>query len=254
MPLAVIFMTHSDIIETFLEHIRAALAPNKIEPPYYGLNYWEHTNHFVTYLESIKRLFLKKYLERYHERVFCYEFYHKLRVLMDEELDENQSQIYLTRNILLQSELIKKQVDQFVEMVYKITRLSKEFMPDFLLHTPGDFSNQLVVMEVKSTPTLTIGDLSSDILKIQEFINNYHYEKGIFVGINVSDELRKRLFLKLNKLVPDNFNTPENILIFIKDKPHSQLQEYSLNNLIQGYSYRPFIASQVDGNRFVQFS
>jgi hypothetical protein len=35
---------------------------------------------------------------------------------------------------------------------HEVGNPSKEFMPDVLLHTPGDFSNQLVIMEVKSNP------------------------------------------------------------------------------------------------------
>jgi hypothetical protein len=155
---------------------------------------------------------------------------------MDLENDNERHNLYSDRGIFLQSELIKSQVDQFIEMIYKITKLSKEFMPDFLLHTPGDFSNQLIVMEVKSTPTLSNAEFFADLLKIQEFINNYHYQKGIFVAVNVPNEVRQRRFLQLSRWYTHNINTPERISLFFKENPHSETQEYSFNDLTKGYS------------------
>lgn len=222
-------MTQSDIINLFISDIRNCLSGQDIHPLYYGLNYWEHTEIYLNHSNVFRQLFLRKYLERYHERVFCYEFYHKLRVQMDERLDGHNELVYSTRNIFLQSELIKDKINHFIENIYRVTRLSKEFMPDFLLHTPGDFSNQLVVVEVKSTPKLSSSELNEDILKIQEFINNYQYKKGIFIAVNVNEDSMKKLIGRLAKWHPKNINTPERISLFFKDKPYSKLYEYLLN-------------------------
>lgn len=229
-------MTQSEIIESFLTKVRSCLAPEAIHPLYYGLHYWESTNHYLDNLTETKELLLRPYLERYHERVFCYELYHKLRFLMDSENDNKRQNLYSAQNIFLQSELIKSQVNQFIEMIYEITKLSKEFMPDFLLHTPGNFSNQLIVMEVKSTPTLSNNEIKADLLKIQEFINNYQYQKGIFIAVNVPIEVRKQRLLHLSKWYTNNINTPEKISLFFKENPSSEMQEYSFTDLSKGFS------------------
>lgn len=87
-------MTQSEIIASFLTKVRNCLAPEAIHPLYYGLHYWDSTNYYLDGLEKTKRLLLQPYLERYHERVFCYELYYKLRVLMEHD-ENNERSKYL---------------------------------------------------------------------------------------------------------------------------------------------------------------
>lgn len=90
-------------------------------------------------------------------------------------------------------------------------------------------------MEVKSTPTLTNDEFKADLLKIQEFINNYEYQKGIFISVNVPNEVRKRRLLHISQWQEYNINTPERISLLFKESPGSELQEFSFNNLSEGY-------------------
>lgn len=224
-------MTQSQIITTFLGNIRTCLDSNHIERIYYGLSYWEQTDHYVEFMNFQHKELLQHYLKRYHERVFCYELYHKLRILMDLEKDEQGNPLYQTKGIFLQSEVKKTEIHEYVERVFKVTRLSGDFMPDFLLHTPGNFENQLVVIEAKSNPNLSFDMLKADLLKIQEFINNYKYRKGIFIAVNISDEKRNTLVGELSQWHNQNLNTPAQISIIFKNRPETELFEFTLNNI-----------------------
>ncbi|TXT32939.1 MAG: Methionyl-tRNA formyltransferase-like protein [Chitinophagaceae bacterium] len=184
----------------------------------------QHEDHF-------SREELEPYLERYHERVFCYELYHKLRMLMDSNTNANQQNLFVAENVFLQSEVIKQNIDHTIAMFFEIAELSKEFMPDFLLHTPGNFDNQLIVMEVKSTPRLSFGKLCADLLKIQEFINNYNYQQGIFLAVNQSALNKRRLLNSLAEWHTGNMNTQNRILLLFKNEPGDEIVEYNLDNL-----------------------
>lgn len=219
------------ILERFIQNIRLALAPGAIQPLYYGLSYWNHTQNFLQHEDQFAREELEPYLERYHERVFCYELYHKLRTLMDSNTNANQQNLFVAENVFLQSEVIKQNIDHTIEMFFEISALSKEFMPDFLLHTPGNFDNQLVVMEVKSNPRLTFSSVCADLLKIQEFIASYRYEQGIFLAVNQLERNQQRLLQRLSAWVPDQLNTRDRILLLFKNEPGDEIIEYNLNNL-----------------------
>lgn len=217
--------------ERFIQLIRSSLAPGIIHPLYYGLGYWEHTQNYLHHAGEFEQEILQPYLERYHERVFCYELYYRLRTFMESEVNDNGQNAFATENIFLQSEVIKQNIDEAVAIFLEISELSKEFMPDFLLHTPGNFDNQLVVMEVKCNPQLSFFSLCADLLKIQEFIANYRYEQGIFLAVNQSEHNQQRLLQRLNTWVPDNMNTQDRILLLFKNEPGDEIREYNLNNL-----------------------
>lgn len=218
-------MTQLQLIQSFTEDLEDAL--ENIHEVYHGLNYWHHTEEFLYNYGKLAQFLLRSYLDRYHERVFCYELYHQVRHSMENRLHKNQN-IYRADNIFLQSELTKMQVNSFVEIIFKIRRLAKEYMPDFLLHTPGNFSNQLIVMEVKSTPKLDIDSVIYDLTKINEFISNYQYQKGIFIAINIEDNIRDAFLNKIadwrNEAKP---NSSQMTLYFKKD-PWTKFTKYNL--------------------------
>ena len=222
-------MTQSEIIDLFNADLRTSL--NEVNELYYGLHYWHNTTYA---LPNDRRQFsiLWNYLERYHERVFCYELYHKLRTKMESRIDERECNIYSSRNIFLQSELRKDRIHNYIEQIFNVIRLSREFMPDFLLHTPGNFDNQLIVMEVKSNPNVSANEVKYDLEKIQEFIDNYQYLQGVFIAINISNDNRDQLLNSIEDWTRENITTPERINLIFKTDPTAEIYERNLNLLI----------------------
>ena len=97
----------------------------------------------------------------YRERVYCYELYHQLRMLLDD--DEH------LRSYSLAGEVDKKR--------HPIIR---PYVPDFVLHRPGAMKN-LVVMEVKPIDA-RVERLREDIKKLQYFVSQ---EGGYQCGIQL---------------------------------------------------------------------
>ena len=104
--------------------------------------------------------------EVYRERVFCYEFYHKLRTILGNAI-----------GLSLHGEIDKSGDRKF----------STRVNPDFILHSPGNNDFNLGVVEVK----VTIRDKNSinkDLKKILGFINNHQYNYGFFLLINYTKD------------------------------------------------------------------
>ncbi|MCO5948570.1 hypothetical protein NAF19_16845 [Mucilaginibacter sp. RT5R15] len=112
------------------------------------------------------------------ERIFCYELYHQLRTLL-----EQYPQAF--EGVYLQGELRKYQVLPMLQMM-GLEALSGNFIPDFLLHSPGDSSEHPYVIEVKTDRFLSYGQLAADISKLVEFIDRYGYQRGMFLSVNTS--------------------------------------------------------------------
>jgi hypothetical protein len=136
--------------------------------------------------QSTKKSPIKKAAFTYGERAFCYELYHQLRIILEN--------VFYSDKPILHGELKKETLKESTKKHFKIKSLNKEYIPDFLLHSPGDFENQEVVMEVKTRPKLQANHLISDIIKLDEFIAIYEFNMGIFLAVNVSmDILRNKL-------------------------------------------------------------
>jgi len=188
--------------QTFLELLQQAL--DHVSDDYYGtqekldnafLAVWDDEN---VQLSSSMRKSLERFLSRYDERVFCYELYHQIRMLMDKYYKEHPPQEGKT-TICLQAELKKRHIGNVIKLLLRGIPLSKEYIPDFLLHSPrpGNFDYQLLIMEVKSDPNLSWSSIKSDLAKIQEFIAHYFYQQGVFLTVNTSPE---RMYAELIKL------------------------------------------------------
>jgi hypothetical protein len=127
------------------------------------------------------------YLRRHHERVFCYELYHQLRVLMDHDTSG------LFNGVHLQSELNKPQISDALQGFFGISSLDKAFIPDFLLHSPADADHQELVMEVKCDPCLTLEAARQDLEKVQQFMTRYRYRVGVFLTVNTDEKTMSRM-------------------------------------------------------------
>lgn len=178
---------------------------------------------------------VKEYLSRYGERSFCYELYHQIRTLMDEHNEQFPPQpgqpIFL-----LQGELKKYQIHDIVNLLPGLDEsLAKEYFPDFLLHVPGPYEHQEVVVEVKSTPKLSFGKIKPDLAKLNEFITKYNYKAGVFLAVNVERNSILNWFNdEHNKeWINNNISVKEQIQIFIKENQEAELFKFPLNGIPQ---------------------
>jgi hypothetical protein len=115
------------------------------------------------------------------ERAFCYELYHQLRCLLDQAQANVQD---WDARLVLQGEVRKPHLLAATEEHFRVNNLDRNFMPDFLLHVPGDFDAQEVMMEVKTDPDLTYSGFQDDLAKLQQFIARYKYKTGVFLTVN----------------------------------------------------------------------
>jgi len=218
-------------IQIFLDFFRQALT--LVHNDYYGLHWRNESmlNAVLGQAETEQRQVLQKYLDRYGERVFCYELYHQIRTLMD---DHSRNHPDTFRNLNLQSELKKDYIGQIVKEFYGVQALDSEYIPDFLLHTPGNFENQHLIIEVKSNPKLTFSGMTDDLLKIQQFINRYQYERGTFLTININPNKISRILLEQESKdwFRQHINTPERIHIMCKKKNDVALYETTIDQLL----------------------
>ncbi|WP_210510149.1 hypothetical protein [Pantoea ananatis] len=158
------------------------------------------------------------------ERVYCYELYHLIRVRMYffEKNGGNLNGIYLN------NEIVKRMITQEEARFFNVDALDGQRIPDFLFHTPGNFDNQIATMEVKKAD-LTTRDLLDDIMKINQMMDRYNYQLGIFHVINNSLE-------RVMDIVNNQRNTLRNmrgdILFIIKPgfghESHEFRLEYAL--------------------------
>ena len=118
-------------------------------------------------------------ISRNGERIFCYELYHHLRILIDIEREQNYG---FLPGAFLQAEVYKLQVLDLIER-FGLEQLSRNFIPDFLVHTPGNADLHAFVVEVKVNRRLSVHSLSEDLNKLQEFITRYKYKRGIFLSV-----------------------------------------------------------------------
>ena len=217
-------------IHIFLEFFRQSLT--LVHNDYYGLHWWNESmlNAVIGQTDTEQRRVLQQYLDRYGERVFCYELYHQIRTLMD-----GHSRIHpeTFRDLKLHGELKKDYIGQIAQDYYQAQALDSEYIPDFLLHTPGNFDNQHLIIEIKSNPKLSFSGMTNDLQKIQQFIDRYNYERGVFLTINTNPE-RVANFLALDATKSwfrDNIRTPDRIHIMCKKKNDVDLYERTIDQL-----------------------
>jgi hypothetical protein len=133
--------------------------------------------------------------ERYGERVFCYEFYHQLRILID---NVRQNNLTFLEGTKLQAEVHKMQILELNQKL-GLNPLSGEFAPDFLMHSPGNANSHPFAIEVKCEHNLSAEKIFKDLEKLNEFTMSYNYDRGLFIAINVDNNLIQE---RINSLQP----------------------------------------------------
>lgn len=147
-------------------------------------------HYFKTVINNINNLrnalrgysgeFSKEDFHRYSERVFCYEFYHQMRIRLDEEKRKGAKYF---GHAVLQGELKKMNICRLIER-FNLESLSKEFAPDFLIHEPDSTNNQLCAIEVKAVNNLSEASLLYDLQKLDEFVSRFQFKHGYSINVN----------------------------------------------------------------------
>lgn len=142
------------------------------------------------------------------ERVFCYELYHQVRLMISEKY--NQFHIH--------GEIDKRGHDHFMR--------NEQRNPDFVFHVPGEMRRNFCVIEVKGK--LSQDDMFKDFTTLTTFIDNYNYKQGVFILYNHSfDDLKHYLRYSVEAL--KNFNN--GITILCKKDSGSELNVKRINEL-----------------------
>ena len=108
---------------------------------------------------------------KYGERVFCYEFYHQLRLHQEDFKD-----------LTISGEAVKSN--------FQFNHLGNNKTPDILIHNFGTIKNNEVVIEVKTSKNKdsVLQGLKKDFLTLDLFTENAHtkiyYKIGIFLLMN----------------------------------------------------------------------
>jgi hypothetical protein len=207
-------------IDRFEELIIDALS--NVSQSYYSTVY-ENIVSFKAALNGKQGQFDDTSFERYGERVFCYEFYHQLRLLIDFERTKNSS---FLNGTLLQGEVKKWQISGLLDR-FGLDELSKEFVPDFLMHSPGDATSHPYVIEVKCIANLSPDALLYDLEKLNEFITSYHYKRGLFISVNSHYEYLMDIISSLSRNI-DRMKSRSNIKVFCKHAQDSEIEIYQL--------------------------
>ena len=111
----------------------------------------------------------------YRERVYCYELYHQLRLLLEDDFPYK-----------LDGELDKRG--------HAIISGGKK--PDFVIHVPGEMGQNLVVIEVKTLVAVKsdINKLRNDFEKLGRFISEAKYYRAIMLIYgNANDNLPQNI-------------------------------------------------------------
>ena len=133
---------------------------------------------------------------KYRERVYCYELYHQLRLLLGDDFPYK-----------LDGELDKKS--------HRI--ILDEEKPDFVIHVPGEMEQNLVVVEVKTVVAVKgdINKLRNDFVKLGRFISEANYYRAIML-----------IYGSINSHLPQNIKRE---IECIQDKKIIILWHYSPN-------------------------
>jgi hypothetical protein len=110
------------------------------------------------------------------EKVFCYELYHQMRLILGE-----------ITGITLNGEIDKSGHHNFESHHQK--------NPDFVFHVPGEWKENSVVVEVKGGIDRR-NKIQEDFEKLLTFTNLYGYKAGVFLLYNHHKEELKNGFLE----------------------------------------------------------
>ncbi len=134
----------------------------------------------------------------YRERVYCYELYHQMRLLLGDDFPYT-----------LDGELDKRG--------HAIISGGKK--PDFIIHVPGEMEQNLVVIEVKTVVAVKgdINKLRNDFGKLGMFISEAKYYRAIMLIYgNANGNLPQNIIHEIESI------QDEKIIILLHYKPNKK--------------------------------
>jgi hypothetical protein len=145
------------------------------------------------------------------ERVFSYELYHQIRMLM---IDDPMLSLC-------------GEIDKSGNIDFEVPHRRN---PDFILHHAGHSRNNELVIEVKGT--LNKLGIKKDFDTINIFINNYRYKNGIFILYNFDLNQFVSRFLHWYRDDLEQFVLSSHQIYIMCKKDYSDAQVITLKDLI----------------------
>lgn len=202
-------------MEEYLEDIKKAI--RNVDKNYYSWKDW------CLMMKNTNSQSLSDELICMKESVFCYEFYHQFRMLMEKD------QKY--EGLFLNAEITKKELDDVKNKIK---------YPDFVLHSGQDNNNvHKFVIEVKTSEYIKANapenNINSDIVKLLDFIkkNGLKYEFGVFIAVNMSNkDLKEKInFNLINKKTNKDDANYEKIILIGTEFTDEENFYFTLNEL-----------------------
>lgn len=203
------------MMEEYLEDIKKAI--RNVDKNYYSWKDW------CLMMKNTNSQSLSDELICMKESVFCYEFYHQFRMLMEKD------QKY--EGLFLNAEITKKELDDVKNKIK---------YPDFVLHSGQDNNNvHKFVIEVKTSEYIKANapenNINSDIVKLLDFIkkNGLKYEFGVFIAVNMSNkDLKEKInFNLINKKTNKDDANYEKIILIGTEFTDEENFYFTLNEL-----------------------
>ena len=143
------------------------------------------------------------------ERVFCYELYHQIRLILGKN-----------HKLTLNGEIDKRGHQDF--------KVEDRKNPDFVFHIPGQHEGHTIILEVQGN--IDTEGITKDFRTIRTFISSYQYQAGIFLLYNHKlTELLEVLGDKLEEFI--NSDYADQIVIITLPQAHNIEQIISLKQL-----------------------
>jgi len=143
------------------------------------------------------------------ERVFCYELYHQLRLIIGD-----------SHKLTLNGEIDKRGHKDFKKEDRK--------NPDFVFHIPGQHEGNTIILEVKGNDDFD--GIIKDFETMTSFVSTYHYQAGVFLFYNHSlSELMKGLGDKFDKFIYSEY--ADKLFVITLPEAHKIEQLCSLNTM-----------------------
>lgn len=121
-----------------------------------------------------------------HERHYCYELYHQLRLKWPQD----------------EAKILSGEIDKAAHHHMR-DLIGSEPIPDFLIHIPGTMTNDTVI-EVKSA-TFSHRGVKKDLFNLSRFILDAGYERAIFLlfGPDLTLDLIERVIKNYDILLEE---------------------------------------------------
>lgn len=160
------------------------------------------------------------------ERVFCYEFYHQFKIVLN-----NNNIIQNNHNITLDAELPKRRLSPEQAAALGLIPLDNLMSPDIILHERDTGNQQLLVAEIKAKKYISSNELFHDINKLIALKYNYAFHYAVFLAINVNmNRIRRKIQENLGTLTGNN--NQRDIYIITKHDGNSNYQIETLMQMI----------------------